>query len=224
MELAREYNSLGRGNLAIMCVGGAEGALESWPVLHSSAWRPTILPPGHSMARELARLLDCLSLLFCHSRSSTCRRRMDTKGPEVRSGDVAEPLQLAPGDNVVFTIQEGADGKDNRISGAAGPWLLRAASRLARAVTAPRWGTFRKSGAAGARCADLLGLRPALAPCARCLWALLHLAPAHFLARLFAGCAQPCSPSRCGPACPTAPQQPTPPKHSPPTPPTPSEL
>ncbi|KAL4447350.1 hypothetical protein ABPG77_007383 [Micractinium sp. CCAP 211/92] len=59
VELAREYNSLGRGNLAIM---------------------------------------------------------MDTKGPEVRSGDVAEPLQLAPGDNVVFTIQEGADGKDNRIS------------------------------------------------------------------------------------------------------------
>lgn len=42
---------------------------------------------------------------------------MDTKGPEVRSGDVAEPLQLAPGDAVVFTIQEGADGKDNRISG-----------------------------------------------------------------------------------------------------------
>lgn len=59
VDLAREYNSLGRGNLAIM---------------------------------------------------------MDTKGPEVRSGDVAEPLQLAPGDAVVFTIQEGADGKDNRIS------------------------------------------------------------------------------------------------------------
>lgn len=59
VDLVREYNSLGRGNLAIM---------------------------------------------------------MDTKGPEVRSGDVAEPLQLAAGDRVVFTIQEGADGKDNRIS------------------------------------------------------------------------------------------------------------
>ncbi|KAL4443531.1 hypothetical protein ABPG75_011268 [Micractinium tetrahymenae] len=59
VDLAREYNSLGRGNLAIM---------------------------------------------------------MDTKGPEVRSGDVVEPLQLSPGDQVVFTIQEGADGKGNRIS------------------------------------------------------------------------------------------------------------
>ncbi|KAI7835791.1 hypothetical protein COHA_010311 [Chlorella ohadii] len=59
VELVREYNSLGRGNLAIM---------------------------------------------------------MDTKGPEVRSGDLHEPLQLAPGDKVTFTIVEGADGSDNRVS------------------------------------------------------------------------------------------------------------
>ncbi|PRW56390.1 plastidial pyruvate kinase 2-like isoform A [Chlorella sorokiniana] len=59
VDLVREYNSLGRGNLAIM---------------------------------------------------------MDTKGPEVRSGDVHEPLQLAAGDRVTFTILEGADGSDNRVS------------------------------------------------------------------------------------------------------------
>lgn len=53
---------------------------------------------------------------------------MDTKGPEVRSGDVAEPLQLAAGDRVVFTIQEGADGKDNRISG--GAWAGRRCASL----------------------------------------------------------------------------------------------
>ncbi len=36
---------------------------------------------------------------------------------EVRSGDLHEPLQLAPGDKVTFTIVEGADGSDNRVSG-----------------------------------------------------------------------------------------------------------
>ena len=40
---------------------------------------------------------------------------------EVRSGDVHEPLQLATGDRVTFTIVEGADGSDNRVSGG---WLL----------------------------------------------------------------------------------------------------
>lgn len=41
---------------------------------------------------------------------------LDTKGPEVRSGDVLEPLTLSSGDNVVLTIKEGADGTDSRIS------------------------------------------------------------------------------------------------------------
>ncbi|GAB4820909.1 hypothetical protein N2152v2_007955 [Parachlorella kessleri] len=41
---------------------------------------------------------------------------LDTKGPEVRSGDLAEPLELAAGDKVTYTIKEGADGKDGRIS------------------------------------------------------------------------------------------------------------
>ena len=36
---------------------------------------------------------------------------------EVRSGDVHEPLQLAAGDKVTFTIVEGADGSSNRVSG-----------------------------------------------------------------------------------------------------------
>ncbi|KAL4858542.1 Plastidial pyruvate kinase 3 [Chlorella vulgaris] len=58
VDLVREYNALGRNNLAIM---------------------------------------------------------LDTKGPEVRSGDLVAPLQLATGDKVVFTIVEGADGTDNRI-------------------------------------------------------------------------------------------------------------
>jgi len=59
IELVREYNSFGRGNLAIM---------------------------------------------------------LDTKGPEVRSGDVHEPLQLSRGDKVVYTISEGANGVDGRLS------------------------------------------------------------------------------------------------------------
>ncbi|PSC72575.1 plastidial pyruvate kinase 2-like [Micractinium conductrix] len=59
VDLVREYNSLGRSNLAIM---------------------------------------------------------MDTKGPEVRSGDLAAPLPLDAGDKITFTITEGADGTDGRIS------------------------------------------------------------------------------------------------------------
>jgi len=59
VELVREYNTLRRGNLAIM---------------------------------------------------------LDTKGPEVRSGDVVKPLQLRRGDPIVFTITEGADGTDGRLT------------------------------------------------------------------------------------------------------------
>lgn len=41
---------------------------------------------------------------------------LDTKGPEVRSGDVQKPLNLKTSDTIVFTIKEGADGSDNRVS------------------------------------------------------------------------------------------------------------
>lgn len=41
---------------------------------------------------------------------------LDTKGPEVRSGDVTEPIDMKPGAKYTFTIKEGADGKNGRIS------------------------------------------------------------------------------------------------------------
>lgn len=41
---------------------------------------------------------------------------LDTKGPEVRSGDVTEPIEMKPGAKYTFTIKEGADGKNGRIS------------------------------------------------------------------------------------------------------------
>jgi pyruvate kinase len=41
---------------------------------------------------------------------------LDTKGPEVRSGDIAEPIEMKPGQKYTFTIQEGADGRNGRIS------------------------------------------------------------------------------------------------------------
>ncbi|KFM29270.1 Pyruvate kinase isozyme G, chloroplastic [Auxenochlorella protothecoides] len=40
---------------------------------------------------------------------------LDTKGPEVRSGDVTQPLELRAGETVTFTIVAGADGTNNRI-------------------------------------------------------------------------------------------------------------
>lgn len=41
---------------------------------------------------------------------------LDTKGPEVRSGDLVEPLEMAPGDEFIFTIAEGANGTGRRVS------------------------------------------------------------------------------------------------------------
>lgn len=40
---------------------------------------------------------------------------LDTKGPEVRSGDLPEPLMMKTGDTYFFTIAAGADGKGGRI-------------------------------------------------------------------------------------------------------------
>lgn len=41
---------------------------------------------------------------------------LDTKGPEVRSGDVKTPLQLSEGDKLTFTCRVGADGDGNMVS------------------------------------------------------------------------------------------------------------
>lgn len=41
---------------------------------------------------------------------------LDTKGPEVRSGDLTEPLTMQRGEKYIFTIQEGANGSGGRIS------------------------------------------------------------------------------------------------------------
>jgi pyruvate kinase len=41
---------------------------------------------------------------------------LDTKGPEVRSGDLVEPLEMVPGETFTFTIEEGANGTGRRIS------------------------------------------------------------------------------------------------------------
>ena len=34
----------------------------------------------------------------------------------MRSGDLAEPISMEPGQRYTFTIEEGANGKDGRIS------------------------------------------------------------------------------------------------------------
>jgi pyruvate kinase len=41
---------------------------------------------------------------------------LDTKGPEVRSGDLAEPVQLAPGDEWTFTTTMGVRGENRSVS------------------------------------------------------------------------------------------------------------
>jgi len=41
---------------------------------------------------------------------------LDTKGPEVRSGDLAEPIDMKTGETYTFTVAEGANGTDGRIS------------------------------------------------------------------------------------------------------------
>lgn len=41
---------------------------------------------------------------------------LDTKGPEVRSGDLVAPIEMREGDRYTFTIDEGANGTGGRIS------------------------------------------------------------------------------------------------------------
>ena len=41
---------------------------------------------------------------------------LDTKGPEVRSGDLVAPIEMREGDRYTFTIDEGANGAGGRIS------------------------------------------------------------------------------------------------------------
>ncbi|CAG9467869.1 unnamed protein product [Pedinophyceae sp. YPF-701] len=58
-----------------------------------------------NMVKEInAKGFHCIGLL------------LDTKGPEIRSGDLREPLQLQRHDRLVLTIREGAQGQDNVVS------------------------------------------------------------------------------------------------------------
>lgn len=41
---------------------------------------------------------------------------MVKKGPEVRSGDLQAPIDMKPGEEYTFTITEGANGTDGKIS------------------------------------------------------------------------------------------------------------
>jgi len=41
---------------------------------------------------------------------------LDTKGPEVRSGDLIEPVKLAAGDTYTFTTQLGVRGENRSVS------------------------------------------------------------------------------------------------------------
>ena len=68
---------------------------------------------------------------------------------EVRSGDLAAPLPLDAGDKITFTITEGADGTDGRISGGGG----------GRGMAQRKWDTM---GFGGARCRGSSHCRPSL--------------------------------------------------------------
>lgn len=50
------------------------------------------------------------------AKSNCVATLLDTKGPEVRSGDLQQPIDMQKGEKYVFTIEEGADGTDGRIS------------------------------------------------------------------------------------------------------------
>ena len=66
----------------------------------------------HESHKEVVDLVREYNTLGRH----TLAIMLDTKGPEVRSGDLAEPLELAAGDLLTFTLREGATGKDGRVS------------------------------------------------------------------------------------------------------------
>ena len=82
-------------------------------------------------------------------------------GVQVRSGDLAEPLELGAGDEVVFTIVEGEDGRDRRISGEEAPGVTLVIAWQSESLAAPRvWrGLGREAAEPCAAAAE--GLQPA---------------------------------------------------------------
>ena len=66
----------------------------------------------HASHRQVVELLR----EYNASRRRTVAVLLDTKGPEVRSGDLEAPLDLSGGESLTFTIEEGARGRQGRVS------------------------------------------------------------------------------------------------------------
>ena len=66
----------------------------------------------HASHREVVELVKEYNRTGKH----TVAILLDTKGPEVRSGDLVQPLDLQAGDEVTFTVREGHKGVDNTVS------------------------------------------------------------------------------------------------------------
>ena len=66
----------------------------------------------HASHREVVELLR----EYNASGRGTVAVLLDTKGPEVRSGDLEAPLELSVGDALTFTIREGERGRNGKVS------------------------------------------------------------------------------------------------------------
>jgi hypothetical protein len=134
----------------IVCtIGPAVGSREALFALFDAGCDVARLNMSHGTHASHGAIMALVREYNALGRRPPVATLLDTKGPEVRSGDVVQPIQMARGDKLTFTTREGADG-----------------ARPASFISA----FLRSSGAAAASCRSRRGRRRQIT--ARCLHAL----------------------------------------------------
>ncbi|KAL7146220.1 hypothetical protein ABFS83_06G025800 [Erythranthe nasuta] len=70
---------------------------------------------SHGDHKSHQKVIDLVKEYNAQSKDNVIAIMLDTKGPEVRSGDLTQPIELTPGQEFTFTIQRGV-GTADRVS------------------------------------------------------------------------------------------------------------
>lgn len=104
-------------------IGPASNTLDMLTSLAASGMNVCRLNMSHGTHESHMEVVEMVRAYNARARAAgepTLAILLDTKGPEVRSGDVPMPIRLSPGDTFVFTIHEGrvqfGDGEKHRVS------------------------------------------------------------------------------------------------------------